>query len=108
MSGRKDVVLENTLWIHIDCWLTVRNWSWINPKADLQALVIVGREDNLVAAFVLPLTEIVQGKGAPRHTLKLYFNLGVSDLATHNITSLAAPCVTKVCMASKAASVACV
>ena len=75
-----------------------------NPKADLQALVTVGREDNFVAAFVLPLTEIGQGKGAAGHTVNLSVDLCTSPL-TAPVVALGR--VTEVGVACKAAGVAC-
>ena len=76
-----------------------------NPKADLQALVTVGREDNFVAAFVLALTELGQCKGAAGHTVNLSVDLCTSPL-TAPVVALGR--VTEIGVARKATRVACV
>ena len=78
------------------------NGSWINPKADLQALVSVRGKGHLVVAFVSLLTQIGQCKGTTGHTANL--RIYVSHLSTQ--VKLVSSSIAEIGVASKAARVA--
>ena len=97
--------LKSTLWIHINRLISCYwNGSWINPKADLQALVSVRGKGHLVVAFVSLLTKIGQCKGTTGHTANLRIDLCVSHLSTK--VELVSGYVAEIGVACKATRVA--
>ena len=81
MSGKTTTGKNSTFWIHID-WLNCCRWNWCRkyPKADLQALVLVGWKVSLIVASVFGFVEISQIENAPWKTIN--FRLDLGQLAT--------------------------